>query len=84
MQSDVALRDGDRLLLYTDGLIEARNPEGEYADLHEIAEPLHAGNLGAGLQGILTRLRTLTGGDLNDDLALLAAEYAPVRNAGLR
>ena len=43
----------------------------------ETAQPLHRGSLGAGLPGILTRLRTKTGGDLNDDLALLAAEYDP-------
>jgi len=42
-----------------------------------VAEPLHEGPLGSGLHGILTRLRGATGGDLNDDLALLAAEYAP-------
>ncbi len=75
--SDLTLEPGDRLLLYTDGLIEARDPQGGYADLLEIAEPLHVGSLGSGLQGILARLRDITGGDLNDDLALLAAEYAP-------
>ncbi len=75
--SQIELSKGDRLLLYTDGLIEARDPDGNYADLMETAQPLHRGSLGAGLQGILTRLRTKTGGDLNDDLALLAAEYDP-------
>ncbi len=75
--SQIELVKGDRLLLYTDGLIEARDPNGDYADLMETARPLHRGSLGAGLQGILTRLRATTGGDLNDDLALLAAEYDP-------
>ena len=76
-ESTIDLVPGDRLLLYTDGLIEARSPEGVYADLRHVAQPLHRGNLASGLARILTRLRTSTGGDLNDDLALLAAEYAP-------
>ncbi len=75
--SEISLEPGDRLLLYTDGLIEARDPTGEYADLLEVVKPLHVGRLGSGLQGILARLRETTGGELNDDLALLAAEFDP-------
>jgi serine phosphatase RsbU (regulator of sigma subunit) len=74
---ELTLEPRDRLLLYTDGLIEARNSVGEFADLFEMAEPLHEGPLAAGLNGILTRLQTSTGAELNDDLALLAAEYVP-------
>jgi hypothetical protein len=65
------------LLLYTDGLIEARDSDGAYPDLFTVTKPLLRGNLGSGLQGILSNLRAATGGELNDDLALLAAEYAP-------
>jgi serine phosphatase RsbU (regulator of sigma subunit) len=74
---ELDLKRRDRLLLYTDGLIEARAAAGGFAELLEVAEPLHEGPLDSGLLGILTRLRAATGGDLNDDLALLAAEYAP-------
>ncbi len=75
--SRLDLTIGDRLLLYTDGLIEARSADGRYADLMDVAQPLGQGNLGVVLQRIMARLRTATGGDLNDDLALLAAEYSP-------
>ena len=73
--SEIQLHRGDRLLLYTDGLIEARSTDGKYAELLEVARPLCRGSLGASLQGILTRLRAVTGPELNDDLALLAVEY---------
>jgi GAF domain-containing protein/anti-sigma regulatory factor (Ser/Thr protein kinase) len=75
--SEFELREGDRLLLFTDGLIEARGPRGDYPDLIQLALPLRRGHLGSGLRGILARLRAATGGELGDDLALLAAEYAP-------
>ena len=69
---------GQRLLVYTDGLVEARDAHGEFVDVLDIADPLRRGTLGAALQRILARLRTASGGDLNDDLALLAAEFSPV------
>lgn len=69
---------GDRLLLYTDGLVEARRADGSFVDLLDVAEPLRRGDLDRALRRILARLRAVTGSDLNDDLALLAAEYSPL------
>ena len=68
---------GQRMLLFTDGLMEARDVKGEFIDLFDIAEPLRRGSLGGALQRILARLRAVSGEDLNDDLALLAAEFSP-------
>ena len=73
----VHLERGDRLLLYTDGLIEARSADGAYADLSEVAAPLRTGNLRTGLDDVLARLRSSTRQDLDDDLSLLVAEFLP-------
>jgi serine phosphatase RsbU (regulator of sigma subunit)/anti-sigma regulatory factor (Ser/Thr protein kinase) len=66
---------GDRLLLYTDGLIEARNRERRFVEVSDIVGSLGVGDLDAGLDAVLAALRTATGAELADDLALLVAEY---------
>ena len=71
------LEPGDRLFLYTDGLVEARSATGAYADLMELAAPLREGDLRAGLDAVLVRLRTATREELDDDLSLLVASYQP-------
>jgi GAF domain-containing protein len=73
----ITLRPLERLLLFTDGLIEARDADGEFADLMRVVEPLRTGTLETVLEEILDELRSIVGGDLDDDLALLAAEYRP-------
>jgi GAF domain-containing protein len=75
---ELALKPSNRLLLYTDGLIEARNAEGEFADLNRIVAPLRTAELNTVLEDVLAQLRCSVGGDLDDDLALLVAEYRPV------
>jgi serine phosphatase RsbU (regulator of sigma subunit) len=71
------LEPGDRLFLYTDGLVEARSATGAYPDLMELAAPLREGDLRAGLDDVLVRLRTATREELDDDLSLLVASYQP-------
>jgi GAF domain-containing protein/anti-sigma regulatory factor (Ser/Thr protein kinase) len=73
----ISLRPKDRLLLFTDGLIEARDADGHFADVMRVVEPLRTGRLETVLEEILGELRNTVGGDLDDDLALLAAEYRP-------
>lgn len=70
------LTTGDRLLLYTDGIIEARTADGSFVDLQRLAAPLVHGDLDDVLDRILDALRAATGDELGDDLALLVAEYA--------
>ncbi|WP_243057484.1 PP2C family protein-serine/threonine phosphatase [Nocardioides sp. SR21] len=63
---------GDRLLLYTDGLSEARDQRGEFLDLAELAIPLAGQHA---LDGILDAVRHhVRGGVLGDDLALVLLE----------
>jgi serine phosphatase RsbU (regulator of sigma subunit)/anti-sigma regulatory factor (Ser/Thr protein kinase) len=73
------LQAGDRLLLYTDGILEARDPKRGFVDLMALVKPLSQGELGTALDGVLGALRDAVGGELGDDLALLIAEFSPTR-----
>jgi serine phosphatase RsbU (regulator of sigma subunit) len=67
---------GDRLILMTDGLLEARAPDREFVDVMTLVGPLaHGQELGPALDGVLAELRRAVGAELGDDLALLVAEY---------
>jgi serine phosphatase RsbU (regulator of sigma subunit) len=74
----VPLVAGDRLLLFTDGLIEARDAEGNFADIRRTVSTLPTAPLPSVLDKMLSGLRAAIGGELGDDLALLVAEFAPV------
>ncbi|MEU9475221.1 PP2C family protein-serine/threonine phosphatase [Streptomyces sp. NPDC048191] len=70
-------QDGDRILLYTDGVTETRDGEGVFYPLAErlakwsghAARPL--------LREIVTDLRAYAGGMLRDDMAMMVVERAP-------
>lgn len=73
----VQLQPGARLLLYTDGILEARDPAGRFVALQDVIGPLAVpGRLDELLAAILDRLRGIVGGSPGDDLALVVAEYA--------
>ena len=65
---------GDRLLFYTDGLVEARARKGGFVDLDTLLKTLPTDPTHVALGRILDRLHDLAG-DVRDDLALLLAEY---------
>src|SRR3954451_24533724 len=69
------LQPGDRLFLYTDGIIEARDRQGQFVDLNGLLEPMGGEDLEVTLDKVLHGLRAAVGGALSDDLAMLVAEY---------
>src|SRR6476620_1206536 len=68
---------GDRLLLYTDGLSEARDERGEYLPVLPLASLLRTENVEDALDNVLLRVRQhVPGGRFTDDLAVLLLENA--------
>ncbi|CCK32757.1 magnesium or manganese-dependent protein phosphatase [Streptomyces davaonensis JCM 4913] len=72
-----AFEPGDVVLLYTDGVIEARDHDGTFYPLAERA----ADSTGKGPDALLAHLRTdlldHVGGHLGDDAAMVAIERSP-------
>jgi hypothetical protein len=69
---------GDRLIFYTDGLLEARDRLGRYFRLEDCLGTLRQPDLEAAADGLLSRLMAHTGRRLDDDAALLLFEATPV------
>lgn len=72
--STFSVRTGDRLLFFTDGLLEARDRAGQFFRLDEQADALGRPDLEAAAGELLDRLRAHTRHRLDDDVALLLAE----------
>lgn len=68
------LEPGVRILVFTDGLVEARNHTGHFFDLPAAAEALADGPLADRLEELMARLNRHAGGTLTDDVALVALE----------
>jgi serine phosphatase RsbU (regulator of sigma subunit) len=81
-----ALGAGERLLFYTDGLIEARDRHGSFFDLVAAAAALNRthppspAGLDEDLEQLLARVRAHVGGTLADDVAALLVQ--PLEPAG--
>jgi hypothetical protein len=73
----MAWTSGDRILLYTDGLSEARDQRGEFLPLLPLAPLLRGHLVEDSLDDVLTRVRRhVSAGRLADDLAVLLLENA--------
>ena len=70
-----ALEPGDRLLLYTDGLVEARTGSGRMIALDRLAVTLTTADLDGALASLVETLESLVVGPIEDDLALVLVEY---------
>jgi phosphoserine phosphatase RsbU/P len=72
--STFTISPGDRLVFYTDGLLEARDRAGRYFRLEDCAGTLRHPDLEAAADGLLGRLLAHTRRKLDDDVALLLLE----------
>ncbi|MBC6463337.1 PP2C family protein-serine/threonine phosphatase, partial [Actinomadura sp. HBU206391] len=63
--------DGDQILLYTDGVIEARNALREFYPLVERVKALTAADPQTALEELRTDLLDHVGGPISDDAAML-------------
>ena len=71
---------GDRLLLYTDGLSEARDAHGEFLPVLPLAPLLRTATVEAALDNVLREVRRhVPNGRFTDDLAVLLLENAAGR-----
>ncbi|MEA2509751.1 MAG: hypothetical protein QOG21_1833 [Actinomycetota bacterium] len=77
--AEVSLRKGDRVLLYSDGVIEARAPNGEYLELDRLIDLIQAADHDKGIDqlvhGLIEEVITHSQGPLRDDATILGFEY---------
>ena len=66
---------GDRLLLYTDGLVESRDRDGKFFPEDQIAAALAVADCEQALDTLMTVVHRHTGGRGHDDMALLLLEH---------
>jgi sigma-B regulation protein RsbU (phosphoserine phosphatase) len=69
-----SVRAGDRLLFFTDGLLEARDRRGRFFRVDQQIQALSRSDLQAAVDELLDRLRAHTRRRLDDDVAVLLAE----------
>lgn len=73
---------GDRLLMYTDGLSEARDRSGEFLSVPSLGPAMMSGQVEEALESVLGRVRAhVPAGNLNDDLAVVLLEHRSAENA---
>lgn len=72
--STFSVRSGDRLLFFTDGLLEARDRTGRFFRIEEHVQALACLDVRAGVDDLIGRLRAHTRNRLGDDVAVLLVE----------
>ena len=65
---------GDRLLLYTDGLVESRDERGDFLPEDAIRRAILASDCDQALDTLIRAVHRHTGGHAHDDMALLLLE----------
>jgi serine phosphatase RsbU (regulator of sigma subunit)/CHASE3 domain sensor protein len=72
------LAEGDRLLLFTDGFLEAKTPEGEVFGQHRFAETMRRVGVlppEALVEELTAEVERFAAGKLDDDLTMLVVEW---------
>jgi serine phosphatase RsbU (regulator of sigma subunit) len=78
--STFTVSPGDRLVFYTDGLLEACDRAGRFFRLEDRLRTLRHQDLQAAADSLLNQLLAHTGRRLDDDVALLLVETAAPGN----
>jgi serine phosphatase RsbU (regulator of sigma subunit) len=77
--AEIKLHEGDRILLYSDGVIEARAPNGEYLELDRLIELIRSADHDQGIDNLvhclIDEVMTHSSGPLRDDATILGFEY---------
>ena len=83
LNGEVAVEDGDILVLYTDGVTEARNSEGAFFGEDGLRDALLR-EVSAGFDGLCDRIldsvSAFAGGSLEDDVSLVVMRFDHVGN----
>lgn len=74
----VQLQPGDRVVLFTDGLLEARLPDRSFVDHHAVLAGIAGTDFPEALDRVLADLTACVGHALDDDLAIVLLEYDPL------
>jgi len=73
--SEHAWSAGARMLFYTDGLIEARNKQGDFFPLEDYLHTMLTESVEDALNHLVDQLMRHTGDQMRDDMALVLAEH---------
>jgi hypothetical protein len=77
--AEMTLQEKDRILLYSDGVIEARAPNGEYLELDRLIEFIRAADHDQGVDdlvhSLIDEVMVHSSGPLRDDATILGLEY---------
>src|SRR5262249_26624484 len=73
---------GDRLLLYTDGLVESRDRHGSFLPEDRITAALAGHDCEQALDTLMAAGHRHTSGHCHDDIALLLLQHSPGLGAG--
>lgn len=80
LTGEITLAPGDMMLMYTDGLTDARSPHGEFLGqdgLERLVLESVGGSAGDFLSGLMDRVKRFSGGEFGDDVAVLVVRRPP-------